>query len=86
MVRVDLERNQPVRMLNVLHAREEPCPIWSTPYASDAESTRSMPAGSTSPAMEKNKKSMLTRRASSLVASRADRAPAAKLGVKTEEP
>ena len=65
---------------------EEPRSIWSTPYASDAESTRSMPAGSTSPAMEKNKKSMLTRRASSLVASRADRAPAAKLGVKTEEP
>jgi len=45
----------------------------------------SMPAGSTSPAMEVNKKSMLTRRASSLVA-KAGRAPAAKLGVKREEP
>jgi len=44
-----------------------------------------MPAGSTSPAMEVNKKSMLTRRASSLVA-KAGRAPAAKLGVKREEP
>jgi len=64
---------------------EEPRSIWSTPYASDAESTRSMPAGSTSPAKEVNKKSMLTRRASSLVA-KAGRAPAAKLGVKREEP
>ena len=47
--------------------------------------TSSMPTGSTSPAMEVNKKSMLTRRASSLVA-KAGRAPAAKLGVKREEP
>ena len=85
MVRVDLERNQPVRMLNVLHARRGAMPYLEHAVRVGCGEYPLNARRKHQPSDGKEQEEHAHAARSSLVA-KAGRAPAAKLGVKKEEP